>query len=235
MRQAKKHYSVLFFDLDGTLLDFDASEREALLRLCKERGIEASEAQIRLYHAINDALWKQLEKGEIGRKELQQLRFVKFFEEIHCADRTDGRENELYKHYLSQSAYPLPYAEEILGQLSLQYQLYLVSNGNTSVQNGRLDVCGFRKYFQGIFLSEDIGYAKPDARFFDACLAQMPKTEKGEILLIGDSLSSDMAGGRNAQIDTCWYHPNPEDGQRAEFALTYQIQTLPELLELLRF
>ncbi|MDO4324844.1 MAG: YjjG family noncanonical pyrimidine nucleotidase [bacterium] len=228
----QKQYNALFFDVDGTLLDFDAAEREALGLLLRDRGIEIREEYIQCYHHINASMWKMLERGEITREKLQSERFVQFFDAVGLKEKADGEENRIYRNYLSQAAIPIAGAQAVLQELGSRYPLYVVSNGNTQVQYGRLGICGFQKYFRQIFLSEEIGYTKPDKRFFEECLRQLPDMKREEILLIGDSLSSDMAGGRNAGIDTCWY--NPTGILRDEtIPVTYEIQDLRELCALL--
>lgn len=228
----QKQYKVLFFDVDGTLLDFDVAEREALGMLLRDRGIEIREEYIQCYHHINASMWKMLERGEITREKLQSERFVQFFDAIGLKGKADGEENRIYRNYLSQAVIPIAGAEAVLQELGSRYPLYVVSNGNTQVQYGRLGISGFQKYFRQIFLSEEIGYTKPDKRFFEECLRRLPDVKREEILLIGDSLSSDMAGGRNAGIDTCWYNPAkiPED---ASIPVTYEIRDLRELCALL--
>lgn len=228
----QKQYKVLFFDVDGTLLDFDAAEREALGLLLRDRSIEIREEYIQCYHRINASMWKMLECGEITREKLQSERFVQFFDAIGLKGKADGEENRIYRKYLSQAAIPIAGAEAVLQELGSRYPLYVVSNGNTQVQYGRLGISGFQKYFRQIFLSEEIGYTKPDKRFFEECLRQLPDVKREEILLIGDSLSSDMAGGRNAGIDTCWYNPM-KTVEDASIPVTYEIRDLKELCALL--
>ena len=227
-----KKYKVLFFDVDGTLLDFDAAERKALGELFQEKGMEIREEYIQCYHRINESMWKMLERGQITREKLQSQRFVQFFDEIGLKEKADGQENAIYRRHLSQAAIPIAGAEEVLQELSSRYPLYVVSNGNTQVQHGRMRASGFQSYFQKSFLSEEIGYTKPDVRFFEECFRQLPDVKKEEILLIGDSLSSDMTGGQNAQIDTCWY--NPAGLSRDEtIPITYEIRNLKELCAML--
>lgn len=228
----QKKYNVLFFDVDDTLLDFGAAEREALGLLLRDRGIEIREAYIQCYHRINASMWKQLERGEITREKLQSERFVQFFDAMGLKEKADGEENRIYRRYLSQAAIPIAGAEEVLRELGSRYPLYVVSNGNTQVQYGRLGISGFQTYFRQIFLSEEIGYTKPDARFFEECLKRLPDTKREEILLIGDSLSSDMAGGRNAGMDTCWYNPTGISRDES-IPVTYEIRELKELCTLL--
>lgn len=230
----KKTYKVLFFDLDGTLLDFNASEREALSHLLADKRIEATEEAFRCYHQINDSMWKMLERGEITRERLQTERFERFFETLG-RQNLDGDEAFRYRGYLSQSAILIKGARELLEELSKQYPLYLVSNGNTDVQYGRLKKSGFQGFFQGIFLSQEVGYTKPDKRFFDACMDKITGITAKEILLIGDSVSSDMKGGLLSGIDTCWYHPEgtPDMPSGEEIPVTYEIRNLEELYTIL--
>lgn len=230
----KKTYKVLFFDLDGTLLDFNASEREALGHLLLDKGIEATEEAFRCYHQINDSMWKMLERGEITRERLQTERFERFFETLGI-QKLEGDEAFHYRMYLSQSAIPIKGARVLLENLSKRYPLYLVSNGNTDVQYGRLEKSGFQEFFQGIFLSQEVGYTKPDKRFFDVCMEKVTGLTAKDILLIGDSVSSDMKGGLLSGIDTCWYHPEGTPGMLSgdEIPVTYEIRSLEELYAIL--
>ena len=148
-------------------------------------------------------MWKRLEKGELTRKQILTMRFSKLFEEIGVScDPYQTR--KLYEKNLSSGHYFLEGAEQMLEYLYKKYDLYLVSNGTASVQKGRLESSGIEKYFKKIFISEIIGYNKPDVRYFDKVFGEIENFNKEETVIIGDSLSSDIQGGINAGIKTVW-------------------------------
>ena len=222
----------LFLDLDDTILDFHMQESVAIRKTLLGVGVEPTEDNCALYSKINLRHWKMLEKGEITREELIWHRFAELFDVLGVtADPKQTAEN--YMDNLSQGHYFLPGAEKSVQQLALKYRLYIASNGTARVQEKRLASSGLNRYFERIFISQNIGVNKPDKGFFDGCFAQIPNFDPAKAMIVGDSLSSDIRGGKNAGILTCWVNPKgkiapPEDKP------DFEIKSITELEELLK-
>lgn len=220
-------YRILLLDVDDTLLDFQAAEKNGVQEVLRVYGMEPDEEKIRLYSEINDSLWKAYERGEIVRDAIMESRFRLFFERL--GKEVDGQEaEELYRRQLDASAVKIEGAQELLDYLAPKYELYIVTNGVSKTQYQRLAKSGFDRYMKDIFVSEDAKSQKPRKEFFDYCFGRMENPNPGEMLIIGDSLSSDIRGGNNAGIDTCWF--NRKGKQRQEgISVTYEIHRLEEL------
>lgn len=225
-------YKALFLDMDGTFLDFHASEREAFFRALGEAGIEATQERYLRYSAINDGLWKTFEKGEIGRDDIRRRRFSKLFAEFGIEADGVAVEKE-YERFLGEGHALMPHAKQVLKLLALRYPLYAVTNGFAQVQQNRLKLAGIGRYMTDSFVSEEIGWQKPQKEFFDVCFSRLSgKVMPRDVLLVGDSLTSDILGAKNAGIDSCWFNPS---GVRNETGIQpdYEIRSLPELPALL--
>ena len=225
-------YRDILLDVDGTLLDFGAAEQVGIAAVLARYGFEADEERIRLYHRINGAAWAAFERGEVTKERLVEERFETFFQEL--GKNVNGREAEdLYRSYLGQSAVLIDGAEDICRYLKERgYGLYVVTNGTSTTQYKRLALSGLDAYMDGIFVSEDAGSQKPQKEYFDYCFARIPQADPSRMLLVGDSLTSDIKGGINAGVSTCWYNPAglPE---REDIRPDRQIRRLEELKELL--
>ena len=227
-------YNHLLFDADGTLFDFKAAERHALEALFHELDIEGTERLKNLYSEVNHAIWLELEQGRISLGSLKTERFRRFFDALHLTHDPLQASNR-YLDFLSQSDHLLPAAIEVLTTLRQRgYRLSLITNGISRVQRGRLAATKTMSFFDHLVISEEIGSQKPDPAFFSALfsLAGMDPHARRRALVIGDSLTSDIKGGMDAQLDTCWYNPDkvPADPQLKP---TYEITRLEELLDLL--
>ena len=191
----------LLLDLDDTLLSFKADEHKALTKSLLHFGIEPSEEVIALYSSINLSLWQALERGELEREEVLVRRFRLLGES--CGLSLDAVAMRVYyelrlseEHTLYEGALPT------LDYLKDRYRLYIVSNGTALVQNRRLDESGLRGYFDGIFISEELGVNKPHPEFFDKVF-ELTGGARDEAIVVGDSLTSDILGGINAGVLTC--------------------------------
>lgn len=223
----------LLFDLDNTLLDFDKAEANALTKALNDEGIKVTDQMIIRYNKINTSQWKLLEKGILTREEVKLRRFEILFEEFAInADSKEVAKN--YQRYLGQGHYFIDDAEKVLEQLSKTHRIYLVTNGTLSVQKGRLQSSGIKKYLQGVFISEEVGYNKPSKEYFDGCFSQIPDFKKEHTVIIGDSLSSDIQGGKNAGIKTIWFHRQQDQTEKIEPKPDYEIRSLKELLKMLQ-
>ena len=225
-------YKFLLFDLDHTLLDFDAAEDIALSQLLKEEGVEDIQAYKDYYVPMNKALWKDLEQKKITKSELINTRFAKLF--AHFGIEKDGSYlAERYQFFLSKQGQTFPGVEDLLKKLiSKGYELYAATNGITYIQTGRLEQSGIAPFFKEIFISEQLHTQKPDAAFYEKIGARIPNFDKNQTLMIGDSLSADIQGGNNAGIDTIWYNPH-HLGNKSLAQPTYEVDSYQALLEIL--
>ena len=225
-------YKFLLFDLDHTLLDFDTAEDVALSQLLKEEGVEDIQAYKDYYVPMNKALWKDLELKKITKAELINTRFAKLF--AHFGIEKDGVYlAERYQFYLSKQGQTFPGVEDLLRKLISQgYELYAATNGITYIQTGRLKQSGISPYFKEIFISEQLHTQKPDAAFYEKIGALIPNFDKNQTLMIGDSLSADIQGGNNADIDTIWYNPHHLENKTLAQP-TYEVDSYQALLDCL--
>ncbi len=224
-------FEILFIDLDDTILDFKAQEDAAIVKTLTAAGIDPTEEIIARYSQINKEHWARMEKGEIDRQQVLFGRFQVLFSELGVDG--DWENTALaYMENLSEGHYFLPGAEEALEGLSKKYRLFITSNGTAKVQNKRLDSAGIRKYFEEIFISQDIGINKPDKGFFDYCFSRIPGFDPKKAMIVGDSPSSDITGGQNAGIATCWINPKHRAYTRPNKP-DYEIESLAQLEELL--
>ncbi|WP_338448062.1 YjjG family noncanonical pyrimidine nucleotidase [Niallia oryzisoli] len=226
-----KKYKTLLFDVDNTLLDFDEAEKSALSLLFEEQRITFTPQLEEQYKKINQGLWKSFEEGKMERDEVVNTRFTLLFKELGQA--VDGVLLEKkYRSYLDEGHQLIEGALELIHNLQQQYDLYIVTNGISKTQQKRLHDSGLFPLFQDIFVSEDTGYQKPMKEYFDYVSARIPGYSAEETLIIGDSLSSDIKGGQQAGIDTCWFNPK-EQSNGTDLVPTFQIQRLDELYTIL--
>lgn len=199
-------------DADDTIFDFPRCEYEALKMALTDCGYEFSDEICAQFSRINSALWKKFELGTITRSELSVRRFKEMIEQ--CFEGTmEGREDfrtvaDQYVKRLSGQAILLDGALENISRLSQEADIYIITNGLKTVQRGRFSSCPVTQYLKKLYISDEIGWNKPDKRFFDAVLLDLPEKDPSAILVVGDSLTSDMQGGRNSGLDTCLFDPN---------------------------
>ena len=224
-------FEYLFLDLDDTILDFHKAERNAIGRVMEHYGVEPTEARRQRYHEINKWHWEQLELKKMTRDEVLEGRFAMFFEEMGIPAEK-AAVARLYEHYLSQGHWFMPGAEEAVDRLSKKYRLFLASNGTASVQKGRMTSANLYRFFEISFVSQEIGHNKPSKEYFEAAFAMIPGFDKSKCLMVGDSLTSDIRGGINAGIKTCWVNPNHAPG-REDIKPDYEIEHLHQLEALL--
>ena len=219
----------LFLDLDDTILDFQKAERLALAKTLEAFGLSSADTVLTRYNQINREHWERLERKELTREQVLVGRFAALFQEMGLSAQAE-KVARAYEENLSQGHYFLPGAEEALQSLSKKYKLYLASNGTAKVQAGRLKSAGIIPYFQEIFVSEEMGYNKPDPAYFSACFARIPGFRKERAMMVGDSLTSDILGGIQAGIATCWVNPHHKTG---EIHPDYEIESITQLEALL--
>ena len=194
----------IFFDLDNTLLDFDRGEAHALSRAFRQFGIDPTPAVLARYHDINLRQWELLEEGKLTKDQVLTRRFDLLFAELGVSCDSQAV-CDLYESFLAEEHDFIPGALELLEALSPRYSLHLATNGASTVQRRRLADAGILTYFQNIFISEEVGFHKPSPAFFLACFAAIPGFDHTSALMVGDSLTSDIRGGRNAGLRTCWF------------------------------
>lgn len=221
----------VLLDIDDTLLDFGKAEAAAIRKTFNHIGIPVSDELIRRYSEINDMQWKRLEKGELTREQVLVHRFDILFDELGLKIPSEMVQ-ATYEYLLGVGHYFIDGAEELLKALYGSYELYIASNGTANVQERRIKSADIGKYFNGIFVSEHIGYDKPRKEFFDSCFAQIPDFDKEKAIIVGDRLSSDILGGINAGIKTCWFN-RKNDAPDPEIPADYEIHSLAELPALL--
>ena len=225
-------YKFLLFDLDHTLLDFDAAEDVALTQLLKEEGVMDIQAYKDYYVPMNKALWKDLELKKITKQELVDTRFSKLFE--YFGIEKDGKNlANRYQFFLAQQGQVFSGAVELLDNLiDRGYELYAATNGITAIQTGRLAQSGLAPYFNQVFISEQLQTQKPDALFYEKIGQQIAGFDKEKCLMIGDSLTADIQGGNNSGIDTIWYNPHRLVNKTGAQP-TYEVHSYQALLETL--
>ena len=220
----------LLLDLDDTILDFHKAERIALSKTLRTLGLEPTEEVLSRYSLINKAHWERLERKELTRPQVLLGRFETLFRE-YGIEVDPAKCASLYEENLSIGHYFLPGAEEALEALSKKYKLYLVSNGTARVQAGRLKSANISHFFEIIFVSQEVGADKPDITYFERVFARIEGFQKEKAIIVGDSLTSDIQGGINAGIRTCWVNPKGKPDTNIE--PHYQIESIAQLEALL--
>lgn len=225
-------YTFLLFDLDRTLLDFESAEDTALTQMLEDMNFPNIQAFKDYYKPMNQGLWKDLEQKKLTKQELVNSRFAIGF--AHFGITVDGAEIALrYQDYISLQGQSFPGAEEMLAELvQVGYQIYGATNGVTAIQEGRMAHSTIAPYFKEVFISEQLQTQKPDPAFFEKVGQRIPGFRKEQTLMIGDSLSADIAGGNAAGIDTVWYNPDHKENT-SQVVPTYEVSTYQEIADLL--
>ena len=221
----------LFLDLDDTILDFKQAERIAISATIRQFGVEPTEEVLHRYHLINKWHWEQLELGKMTRDQVLEGRFGQLFRELGV-DADAEKCARTYEKNLSVGHYFLPGAEEAVDVLHRKYRLFLASNGTASVQKGRMTSANLYRFFEKVFVSQEIGHNKPSRAYFEGCFSQIPGFDPKRAMIVGDSLSSDILGGINAGIKTCWVNPAHAKAP-AHIQPDHEIEALHQLPRLL--
>jgi len=225
------NYAVLFFDVDDTLFDFDKSQKKALSNMFKECDFLKYVGIQEKYIEINDRLWSQYEQGAITLKILQVERFSKLFE-FYNIKLDPKRYSRFYLEFLSESAELFYDVEETIRSLADKYTMGIITNGVAAVQKKRIGNSSIGRYFSEIIISEEFNFSKPQKEIFEIALQKIGFFDKKRILMIGDSLCSDIAGGSNFGIDTCWVNRRMIKNTTGHIP-TYEIQNLLQLKKFL--
>ena len=221
-------YDVFLFDADDTLYEFKPSSARAMEAMFRQCGFAYSESIQARYFEINAQAWASYDKGEITAQELQRVRFVRLFEEIGVFWDADDF-NTRYLYEFGKGAFLMEGALEICREIAAQgKRIYIVTNGLAATQDARAKHSPLREYISGVFVSQEIGYQKPEREYFDYVLAHIPAVRKDKMLIVGDSLTADVAGGRNAGIDTCWLNVHGVENHTG-IVPVYEIHKLSQL------
>lgn len=240
----EKNFDIIMWDVDGTLLDFLASERFALTDCLEHYGLPYNEETIKLYSAINISCWKKLERGEVTKAWVLIHRFEELFLKMGWNNPDIKEFQARYQRQLGSVFFFQDEADKLLPKLSKDFSQYVVTNGVEWTQRNKLKLAGIEKSMKDIFISECMGAEKPNPKFFDACFEKMNQSEvfdKERILVVGDSLTSDMRGANNAGLKCCYYNRGNSDASVTpqtpatfgEVRVDYQIGNLWEVERIL--
>jgi YjjG family noncanonical pyrimidine nucleotidase len=224
-------YRWLLLDADGTLFDYDRAEAMALERTFRDLGHDYRPDYAAAYRRINGAIWREFEQGRITQDRLRARRFELLFQAVGLASDAEWF-SARYLEHLAWGIDLLPDAEEVLADLHGRIGLALITNGLQDVQRPRLARSNIGYYLDPVIISEEVGFSKPDPRIFQTAFEAMGHPPKQDVLIVGDSLTSDIRGGNNYGIDTCWFNPRREPSP-GDVLVRYEIQGLHELVALL--
>ena len=226
-------YEILLFDADNTVLDFDKSEEQALGRAFADTELQFNQNVLQVYRKNNIYQWQLFEQGKLSKPQVLINRFVETFKDLGLPLDSVETVSNLYEEYLKLGFFVIPHAVEVLEQLQKTCKLYIVSNGVAEIQNSRMKGSGLERYFLARFVSEEVGYPKPQMEYFDYCFKHIDGFDKSKTLIIGDSLTSDIQGGVNACIDTCWFNPW-HNVNKSKLQPTYEITDLRQILDIVK-
>lgn len=201
-------FTTILWDVDGTLLDFLYSQKYAITKCFRTTGREITEAQIERYSQINEEFWKRHELGEVTKDQLLVGRFEKLFAELDINDIDIKKFQKEYQEALGSVFSHIDDSLTICKSLTGHIRQYGVTNGIVSIQKNKLKLSGLLETMDGLFISDEIGTPKPHKAFFDYCFERIEEKDRSKILIVGDSLTSDIKGGIQAGIATCWYRPD---------------------------
>ena len=220
-------YGILLFDLDGTLLDFDSSEKEALKMIFIKKGYNPDKIILNAYDTVNRSLWRAYEKGEISMRTLLDTRFKKTMGQFNIDIDGAAWEKE-YREYLGKFPFTIDKAPDVLKNLSVNHRIFAITNGVGDTQISRLKLAGIFDYFEDVFISQLIGAQKPSKAFFDHVKNNIKDFNINSSLVIGDSQVTDILGGNNAGLDTCLFKTQGKFYD-TNIKSTYEINSLEEL------
>lgn len=226
-------FDVVLWDVDGTLLDFVAAEKAAIQSLFQEFGLgRCTDGMLARYSEINREYWRKLERGEMSKQQILVKRFEDFFREEGLDVSLGEAFNAAYQVRLGDTIVFCDDSKALVESLRGKVRQYVVSNGTVTAQTKKLRRSGFDQLMDGVFLSEELGYEKPAIEFFDQVFQEIQAPDKNRVLIVGDSLTSDMEGGFRAGIKTCWYNPEGLPCAAPE-KIDYEIQNLQEIKKIL--
>jgi YjjG family noncanonical pyrimidine nucleotidase len=220
----------VLFDLDGTLFDYHAAETAAVVATLTDAGLPASDEVIAAYRASNARAWRDLERGALTPQRLRLVRWQRVLADLPAAALPVIELARRYTGYLSQGTQLLPHAERVVAEVARDHRIGFVTNGLADVQRPRLKASPFAELAEVVVISEEVGAAKPDRRFFDVAFAAMGGPDPATVTLVGDSLSADIAGGVAYGLVTVWVtDPQAPDPSPPDPVPTHRIAALDEL------
>lgn len=223
----------ILWDIDGTLINFSLAEASAMKFCFEKYNIgECTDEKLRVYKEINDKYWRKLEKGELSKIEVLEGRFKEFFSLYNIDTSIVSEFNMDYLKSTGDFAYCNTNAKEVVSALKDKYKQFAATNGTVIAQNKKLSKSGLNSFLDDVFISEKIGFNKPSKQFFDAIFNKVCSNNPNEYIIIGDSLTSDMMGGKNAGIKTCWYNPKNKENN-IDYIPNYEIKDLKEVLTII--
>lgn len=225
-------FDTVLWDVDQTLLDFNLSQAYALKESFERFGLEMKENALPLYADINNIYWKRHELGEVSKEELLTGRFRTLFEKLGVSGVAVDEFAAAYQRALGSVFYFRDDSYTLCSRLKGRVRQYAVTNGVTATQKNKLRLSGLDKILDGVFISEEIGYPKPQREYFERCFEKIPDFKKEGAIIVGDSLSSDIRGGNEAGIACCWYNPQGKE-RPLDLRIDYEIKNLWELEEIL--
>ncbi|MGG1659989.1 YjjG family noncanonical pyrimidine nucleotidase [Brevibacillus sp. NRS-1366] len=221
-------YEIILFDVDDTLFDFKRTEEKALQKTFRAHEmLTGLEEYGSTYKEISKVLWRDLEEGRITLPELGVERFRRLFATVHLDINAEAF-SRTYLENLGKEIHLMPGAVELCNSLT-DCRLVIITNGFSSVQTSRIAGSPLCHSFEELIISEEVGYKKPDREIFEHTFSKLQITDKANVLIVGDSLTSDIQGGNQFGIDTCWFNPDRKDNHTGIFP-TYEIHELSELL-----
>jgi 2-haloacid dehalogenase len=222
-------YTTVLFDLDHTLLDSHASEQAAFAHTMRSVDVEPSPEVFTIYDRVNQALWRQVESGDLSPNDVKVQRFEQLLREL-SADGDAAAMGAIFVQGLADHGELYAGVRELLDALHGRLRMGLVTNGIGPTQRGRIDRLELGRYFDAVSISGELGVSKPDPQIFDHTLATMQIEDRDDVVMVGDSLPSDIAGATNAGIDSIWFNPNGVTGETA--APTHTVASIDELVDL---
>lgn len=225
---------VIFWDIDATILNFEIQERNALINCFKKFNLgECNEEIIKEYSKLSEVYWEKMYRGEITKQQVLTMRFDELFANHNLKCDSSEFNNE-FQIRLSDTIVFNDNADKLLIDLKKDFKQYIVTNGTSATQRKELTQGNMQQYFDDVFISEEIGFPKPDKRLFEYIKSRIPELKNDEIIIVGDSISSDITAGINWGIKSCWYNPKnkalPKDKK-----IDYIIKDLNELRDILYY
>ena len=224
----KTRYDLLLCDADDTMFDFGKAEENAFDDACAAMGFAATKELHATYSEINAALWKLLEQGGITQKVLRVRRFEQFLERIGRNDLNAQEMATIFADSLGRQSVPIDGAIDAIARWSKIVPVIIVTNGIAKIQHGRMDGSEIRHYIRGMVISEEVGAAKPDPKMLEMGMEMSGVTDRSRVLVLGDSLSSDMTAAYNAGVDACWYNPKKNENKKG-LPIRYEIEDLDDV------